>query len=408
MAKVLLISPNFYPEKTGIGVTATDCAIFLKDLGHQVEVLTSVPYYPEWKIHSEYRGKVFVEETHQEIPLTRVWLYVPEKVTTFGRILQEISFAFLLAFKLLFRRCDRIVCITPPLSAAAVIAVVSFIKRKPFWIYIKDIQPDAAICLGMLTNPLMIKISRFLERFGYLMAEKILLLSEGMRRNLLKKGVAEEKLEIVPDSIDVDELYLPDFSPETSLFRIDRGLSSVFLAVYSGNIGVKQNPEIIVEAAKHLRDEADIFFAVVGEGAMRPRLEELIEEYQLENIKIYPLCDREYLADMLASADVLLMPQRESVLDIVVPSKLLSYLTSGTPVLASVHADSEAAKVLRAAEAGLVVDAEQVELFADGIRQLRDNPEEAKSLGLNGLKLIQDNYSHEVVKEKHYKPLFAQ
>ena len=408
MRRILIISPNFHPEKTGIGVTATDCARFIQQLGNDVTVVTAVPYYPEWKIHKEYQGKLFCNEEFENVKVKRVWLYVPRKVVTWKRIAHELSFAALVFVRSLFTPCDLIILISPPLSAAGVAVAVSKLRRKKLWCYVKDIQPDAAICLGMLKNKYLIGFSKWLEKTLYQASEKVLVLSQGMRSNLAKKGVPPEKLEIVPDSIEVSELTPDPATLADPIFRAEFGLEEKFLAVYSGNIGVKQNPEILVQCAKALQNYPDVFIAVVGEGALRDRISEQIAELKLTNIAVYPLRERRLLGDMLSSADVLLAPQRKEVRDIVMPSKLIAYLTSSRPVIASAHEDSEVARELSQHSAGIVCPPEDVQALVDAILKLRAEPKTAAALGAAGRQYVLSTFDHAVVKERFYRPLFGE
>ena len=404
--KVLLITNFFAPEKTGIGVTATDCAKFISDLEHEVVVVTGMPYYPEWKVHRQYRGKLFYNETIEGIPVKRSWLYVPRQPSTLKRIIHEISLSGMAFFRALCIPGDLILCISPALSLAFVSAILSKIKRKKFWCSIKDIQPDAAIDLGMLKNKWIIKFSKFMESFVYNTAEKIIVLSDGMKQNIANKGIAEEKIAVVPDSIDISELSVEPNSG--SRFRKANSLEDKFLVLYSGNLGIKHNVELIVECAKELQKETEIYFAVVGRGAAQESLERKIEDYQLENIKLYPLVEREDLGDMLCSADLLLAPQKREVVDIVVPSKLLAYLTSKRPIIASVNSSSEAARLLTKYNAGVVTEPENSKDLAQAILSCRENPQWAAKLGEAGFNLVASSFDHSVILKRYYQPLFGE
>ena len=406
--RILLITTNFYPEKTGIGVVATNFSKMLREIGCEVDVLTAMPYYPEWEIHKDYRGKVFYTEIINSVKVRRVWLYVPKKVNTLRRLFHEASFAFFVFFRALFIPCEVILFISPPLSAAPTCVALSFIKRCALWTYIQDVQPDAAIALGMLRNKFMIGLSKVLESLMYNNSKKILVLSEAMKRNINGKGVPVDKLHIIPNATMINEFKVSFTDPKQSVFRIELGLADKFLAVYSGNIGVKQNPLILIEAAKILKPHSDIFIAVVGDGALRKEMQDKIAQYNLSNIKVFPLRPEELMGDMLVSADVLLAPQREEVVDFVMPSKLLSYLASKTPVIASANKFSDLAIVLSENNAGMVCEPNDPQLLANCILELKNRPELAKSLAESGQKYLADNFSKETIISKYIKPIFTE
>ncbi len=404
--RVLLLSNFYFPEKTGIGVTATDCARFIKELGHKVTVVTTMPYYPEWEVPEEYRSSFYRAETIFDIPVKRVWLYVPKTPSTLKRILHELSGSTLSFLRSLFIRTDLVLCMSPPLTLGFASLVLAKLRGKKYWCCIKDIQPDAAIDLGMLNNPLMKSVSFWMERHMYRGAEKILVLSEGMGGNIIAKGVPKEKIVVVPDSIDCRELAATDRSRYETEFRQGHNLGNSFVVLYSGNLGIKHNVEIIAECAALLRDNPDVRFFICGEGAAKPAVATIIEREKLTNITLLPLCPREELGDMLCSADVLLAPQRKEVRDIVVPSKLLAYLSTGRPIVASATSDSESAKLLRENQAGLVVEPENAAELVKALLRLKDNEAEAKSLGQCGAELVKTRYDHSIVKERYYEPLF--
>ena len=406
MAKLLLVTPNFFPDKTGIGVTATDCARFLSELGHEVSVVSAVPYYPEWKVHEGYRGKLFSEELIQNCRVTRVCLYVPQKKTTLRRIFHELSFSLLVLLRVVSKRFDQIICITPPLSTAAAVATVAWVRRKPFATYVKDIQPDTAICLGMLRNSLVIAGSKLLEKWVYRRSSRVFVLSEGMRRNLIEKGVAREAVQVIPDSIETDVLGNSSASEREKFKKLWEG-EGKFVVLYSGNIGVKQNPELIVDIANLLKDEEGVLFIVVGDGVMKEALVSKAEQYDLQNIRFFPLCERKDLGAMLSSADVLLAPQKKEILEVALPSKILAYLCSRKPIIAAAHEASEVARVLTENQAGLVVEPEDPVSIAEKILELKDNPVKAREQGERGYAFVSSRFDHTVVKESYYRPLFG-
>src|SRR5207237_6369352 len=107
----------FFPEKTGISVVATDSARFISQYGHEVAVICDMPFYPEWRIYDDYRGKLLSTETLDGVKVKRVWLYVPTKASTLKRMLHELSFSFLAALRALIQRFDLLICFSPPLTA---------------------------------------------------------------------------------------------------------------------------------------------------------------------------------------------------------------------------------------------------------------------------------------------------
>lgn len=399
--KILLFTANYAPEKTGIGVISENCANFLKELGHEVSVITAMPHYPEWEIHSKYKGKIFSTEKINGITVHRVWLYVPKVASTVNRLLHELSFAALSLFRSLTIDCDLILNISPPLSASLSSVILSYLRKKTLWTYIQDIQPDTAINLGMLKNQSTIKIAKTIEKLLYFRASKILVLSEEMSSNISNKGVDKNKIKIVPYSVDVSLLSKSRKRKNETLI-----IDNKFIVLFSGNIGVKHDPDTIINCAKELSNRKDIYFIIAGEGAEKERVIKRIEAEQIENVQVVPLCEKEQLGRVLKSANVLLCTQKRNVSDLVLPSKLLAYLSSGRPVIASVENESNIFSELLDKNAILSIEPENVEALKKAILKLKRDEELSKKIGKAGQRFVKSKFDNSVVLEKVYKKLF--
>ena len=405
--KIALLSAYFHPEKTGIGVTATDCGRFLEALGHEVSVITAMPFFPGWKIYPQYKNKLGSREALGSIKVYRNWLYVPATQTTMSRIAHELSFAFLSFLRVLTVPHDLLICVSPLFSSTFLATFACLVRRKEMWILIKDLQPDTAIELGMLTNRLVIAVTRLMEKWIYFRCDKILVPSEGCLARVLVKGVPREKLAIVPDSIDVAE-FAETVRPTPNGFRDEYNLVDKFLVVHSGALTEKHDLETILGAAEILREERDVFFAIVGQGTQEERLRDLISALELENVKIYPLRERELFAEMLHSADVLVMSMRDEVIDVLLPSKLLCYLSTGTPVIAVAHPDSEAAKILARTRSGILVAPSDIRTLADAVMEIRENMGRYSKRARSARAYMVEHFDHAVVLDRYYRPLFEQ
>lgn len=403
---ILLLTPNFYPEKTGIGVSATDSARFIRDLGHEVRVLTSVPYYPEWEIPEEYSKRFVYNEDVEGIHVSRLLRYVPKYPTSIKRVFHELSFALHALSRALFIKTDCIICISPPLLLGFFAVFISWLKRKPLWFYVQDIQPDAAIRLGMLKNKPLLYALKFIEKFIYRFSTKVLVLCEEMADNISEKGVPSEKLEVVPLAVDTKEFKdYRNRDPKTSEFRKKHNLKEKFLVVYSGNLGVKQEPQILVETAELLNEQKDVFIALVGDGAQRESVRELISQKKLKNVELYPLVERADFADLLSSADILVCTMREEVSSFSVPSKVYSYLAAQKPVIVSAAKESAAAGLIIKNDLGYLIEPGSASAIAQCIKAIKLNIAEARVKALAGSQHIDENYSYEQLQSGVYNSL---
>jgi colanic acid biosynthesis glycosyl transferase WcaI len=369
--RILLLSINYWPEQTGIGAFNTWRAEYLASRGHKVTVCTGFPYYPEWKIPREYAGKLASREERNGVTILRSWLWVPKRVSSLKRVAHEASFLATSFVRALGSgKPDLLFVVSPPLGLGITANVLSRWWRVPYVFDVEDLQPDAAADLGMLPRPVLPVLYR-MERVAYRHAALISTLTEGMRRRIVSKGVEAEKVAIFPMRAD-EELFKLGGAGEGKSFRREHGLEGKFLVVHSGNMGVKQGLEVVLEAAALLKD-GNIVFLMVGSGAMKAQLEERAAGLGLENVKFLPLLGEERFREMLATTDLALVTQQRTVSDIAFPSKTVTLLAAGCPVLASVSASSEVARVIEASEGGVVVKPEEPAILAQSIAELSRN-----------------------------------
>lgn len=403
---ILVVTGSYAPEPTGIAPLNTELCEYLVSRGHQVSVVTGVPHYPEWKIPGAYRGKLWQRETQNGVVIYRGYIFLPAKRTTVRRILYDTSIGVSAGLRgLLIRRVDLVLAVSPPLQAGLAGSFLSRLKGTPLLLHIKDLVPDLAIALGMLRNRWAIKLARSLENYVYRQADRILVLGEGFRANLLAKGVPEPKLCIVPDWVDVRFIH-PGIPPDG--FRKTLLLGGAdFMVLHIGNLGAKQKLDNVIRAADQLRAEQNIRFFFVGDGTDKQRLQEYARKKALLNVRFLPLQPREKLPELLSSANVLLLNQSASVMDMVIPSKLLTYMAAGRAVVAAVAAQSEAAECILRAGCGVVVPPEDPAALAQAIRALYSDRDVAARLGQRGRIFAEQHFAREPVLDCLESHLFS-
>ncbi len=367
--KVLILSINYWPEVTGIGAFTISRAEHLAAAGHEVEVCTTFPYYPEWKVPAEYAGKFAANEERNGVRIFRSYAYIPNPVTSVKRVVHEASFiATSLMRALGRRRPDVLLVVSPPLGLAASAIFLSWLWQIPYVFDVEDLQPDSAADLGMLP-PRVLKLMYRVEAAAYRCAALVSTITNGMRDRILKKGVPPEKVTLFEARLD-DSLL--DLAPgQGAAFRQRYGLGDKFLVTHSGNMGVKQGLDVIVDAAARNRADRSTLFLLVGGGAVRERIQSRVAEQGLENVRFLPLLDEADFQGLLAASDICLVTQQKPVSDIVFPSKIVTYLAAGRPVIASVSSGGEVALAIRESGAGLLVEPEDPKALLAAIQSLR-------------------------------------
>ena len=377
---------NFYPELIGIGVYNTEMCEYLRDTGHKITVFTGFPYYPGWSVEKEYRSKLFTTENYQGIKIRRFYLYVPRRITSKTRILHELSFMLSSFLNLLFsRKADIIITISPPLGLGLISCIISKIKRIPFIFHIQDLQPDAAVKLGMIKNKKLINILYRIERFIYKKACLVSVIGSGMEERVISKGFTKEKVTLFPNWVDTDFIRP---LPRQNRFRKKFKLDDRFIVLYAGNIGVKQGLETVLSTASLISDIKEILFLIVGNGARKEFLLKEARKLNLTNVRFLSPQPKEILSEMLSAADISLVIQQAAVSDFALPSKTLGILASGTAMVASASGESELSKVAREANCAIVVEPENPEQLKNAIFELYNSKDKRETLGKNGREYV--------------------
>jgi len=337
------------------------------------------------------------------VDVRRVIHFVPSKPRSLvQRLLHDISFSFnaMLAIPAI-GSFDGLFCSSPPPFVPTVAWLARRMRGVPFAIKLTDLAADAAVSLGVMHEQRgLVRWARALEKFNYERAAGISVLCPAFKENLVRQGVPAEKISLVPDWADTETIRP---LPRENAFWRQNGLAdSDFVALHAGNMGLKQGLQTVVEAARLSQaSSANTAWLLVGDGEERRRLQESVAEYGLSALRFLPLQPAETFPYVLAAADVLLLVQRASVTDTVIPSKLLTYMAAGRPIVASVNEGSEAARRIREAECGLIVPPEDPTALAGAVQDLRRAPLEAKRLGASGRAYVGEYFTREVVLEQY-------
>ena len=329
--RVVVWGINYAPEFTGIAPHSVSLCEFLVGEGHEVEMVTSFPYYPTWRKRPEDRGRLFRTDVINGVPVHRCWHFVPARVSALKRIFHEGSFVFMSTWRALrLKAPDVFVVVSPPLLLGAAAWFVGKLKGAPYVFHVQDMQPDAAVGLGMLKRSWFTRGLDGLEAFAYRHAARVSGITRGMLRAFRNKGVPESRLVYFPNAI---ELKTGDLAPARNEFRNRHGFrTDEFLAIYAGNLGVKQGLEVLLETAALLRDKP-IRFLICGDGAQRETLAARTREMGLRNFVMLPLqVGRDYRA-LLVDADVCFITQQAGAGNSFFPSKLLGLLAESKPVV---------------------------------------------------------------------------
>jgi colanic acid biosynthesis glycosyl transferase WcaI len=402
--RILIYSYNYYPEPIGIAPLMTELAEGLVKRGHEVRVVTAMPNYPERQIYEDYRGKFYLNEYKNGVQIQRSYVWIRPQPNLLDRIMLDASFVVTSFFPaLLGWRPDVILSTSPSLPVCVPAALLGWLRACPVVLNLQDILPEAAVHVGLLKNKFLIKVFAALEKFAYHSASKVSVIADGFVENLLSKGVEADKIEQIPNWVDVN--FIRPLPKENNPFREAHNLNGKFVVQYSGNIALTQGLETVIQAAATLRDIPEIAFVIVGEAKGLQRLQQYCLDCGADNVMLLPFQPREHLPQMLAAADIGLVVQKKNVISFNMPSKIQVLLASGRALVASVPENGTAARALRQSGGGVIVPPEDAQALANAILELYKHPEKVKTLGYNSRQYAVEQYAFDQALN-HYETLF--
>jgi len=276
--------------------------------------------------------------------------------------------------------------VSPPLLLGTAGWLVGKLKRAPFVFHVQDMQPDAAVGLGMLKEGWFIKTLYALEAFAYRSAARVSGITKGMLVKFRRKGVPEEKLIYFPNAISLAHQI---DGPPCGTFRARHGLpADAFVSVYAGNLGVKQGLDVLIGAAQQVRDKR-VHILICGDGAQRDVLQEQIRTLQLPNVTMLPLQQGVNYTSLLQDADLCFITQQTGSGNSFFPSKLLGLLAQAKPVITVADPESELAEAATEGGFGMNIPPGRPDEVASLLDELASDPERLQRWGAAGRVYVQ-------------------
>ena len=281
-------------------------------------------------------------------------------------------------------------------------------RKVPFVFNLQDVFPDSLVTARMTKEGSLIwKIGRKIENYTYRNAEKIIVISDEFKTNILKKGVPEEKIVVIPNWIDSNAVY-PVNREDNILFDRFNLQRDKFYVCYSGNIGHSQNIDMLLEAADRIqRINKEIIFIIIGEGAEKENFLDQIEKKKINNVKVFPFQPYDDIAHVFSLGDADLIISKKGTGGSSVPSKTWSIMAAGRPIVASFDINSELVDLIGKTQSGVFADADDVDGFVDAVVQLYENDSVMKKMGNNGREYVIENLSKEMCTQKYIETFLA-
>lgn len=406
--KILFLSAYFHPEQAASPYLGENRNQAFADAGFKMVTYVPTPtrgVTPE--IRKKYKKIKYEERLDGASVVHRFSMFAEGK----NPILRALRYTLVCikhfnrgVFAKDARSCDLMfISSTPPIQGAMAALVKKFRRDHiPFIYNLQDIFPDSLVGTGLAKKDgLLWKIGRVIENFTYRNADKIIVISQDFKRNIMAKGVPEEKIEVIYNWVDEQAVvHIP--RNENKLFEKYNLDPNKFYITYCGNIGLTQNMDLLLDVAKELSSEENIHFVLVGEGADKIRVENRVKNENISNISFLPFQPYEDISHVFSLGDTGLIISKPGVGENSVPSKTWSIMSAECPVIANFD-ENEIKSILNDNNCGIFTKAGDKEAFKNAILELYHNQEKAVQLGKNGRQFIMENLTREIGTSKYVK-----
>lgn len=386
--KIVVLCPHFEPDTAPTGTVMTRIVQELAALGHELHVVTSLPWYRRHRIEPGWTGRWIRVEPTPWGSVTRLHPFPGgDKRNLVRRAAGFVGFSALAGSAGMraggwFRKADIVLAMSPPLTLGPIGWLVGLTRRARLVFNIQDVFPDAAVRTGAIADRRLIAAAEWLERVSYHRARAVTVLSEDLRVNLAAKVRPQHRhrIHVIPNFVDTEALQPGD---RITTYRAELGIGGGPVVLYAGNVGFSQSLELLIEAARAC---PDITFVINGDGAARRDLE--ADAGGVPNLRFVGYQPAGRLAEVLASGDVHVVALRAGLGDVSVPSKTYSSMAVARPVVASIDPETEIPRLLAVAGAGVTVAPGDAPALIAAIRGLVEDPRRAARLGEAGRRWV--------------------
>jgi glycosyltransferase involved in cell wall biosynthesis len=398
--RILVLNQYFHPDRSATSQLLTELC---EDLSASatVFVVTGRPSYNA--VDDPHSRGIVSREWHGRVRVARVWSTTFDRSSMAGRLTNYVTYvATSLAGALSVRKPDVVVSLTDPPVIGLIGLFIARVRRRPFVLVVKDIFPDIAIKLGAIRNPVVIAVLRRIQRSLFIGADRLVSIGSDMNRRLADLGVPLGRITTIHDWADGSAIQ-PLNRP--SAFRAKQGWGDDrFVVMHSGNVGLSQDLRSTISAAALLRDDPRFVFAIVGEGASKRALRDLVAELELTNVAFLDFQDKADLSESLGAADVHLVTLKPGLAGYIVPSKLYGILAAGKPYIAAMEPWAEPALIAEEHGCGVRVDPGDPEALAAAVKELADTGDLA-GLGEAGRRAFEKSFDRPLAVDAYLRVL---
>ena len=399
--RLIVLCPHFEPDMAPTGVVMTRIVHELAARGHELHVVTSLPWYRKHQVETGWAGALWRIEKTTWGSISRVQPFAGQtKSNLVRRAVGFILFSYFVGLRALFaggfwRRADGVLAMSPPLTLGLIGWHTKLFRGGKLVFNIQDVFPDAAVETGAISNQRVIAAASWLERVSYQRSDSVVLLSDDLANNVQRKldQKFHKRIRVIPNFVDTQAIV-----PMSRLtnYRRELGVDESLVVMYAGNGGFSQSLELMIEAARVL---PNVIFVINGEGAARKSLE--AKAHALSNVKFGDYQDASRLSEVLATGDLHVVPLRRGLGSVSVPSKTYSILAAGRPICAAIDLDTEVPRILAAANAGVCVEPDNQAAFVSAIAAMISDRKSLEEMGASGRKWVEGHASPQSIAQRY-------
>ena len=394
--KIIFYCLNFSPEKVGVGKYNGELVNFLNDKGHQVNVITSQKYYPDWQL----KNNKYEYDKNYSFKVYRCPIYVCKNPSGIKRILHLISFA-ITSFPVLMSQLkwkpDALILIAPTIACSINVFFFKLLAKKTFFtlLHIQDFEIEAAFDLKILNFSLLKNILIQIESFILNKFHFISTISNGMINRLISKGVEKSRIYFFPNWVDTNKIKnISLIYKNKNFYRNKLKISDKTTVIqYAGTVNKKTGISFLKPIFKYFDGNKNILWLFACDGPSKKDLVELTKN--ISNIIFLPLQEKDMMNELLNAADIFIIPQEENTEDLFFPSKLISMFASGKPIISNAKENTDLGNLVN--RFGIRVDPYDHNGFINAINNLKDNYQLRTELGLKGRRFAKKNFSEKIV-----------
>lgn len=379
---ILLMTPHYHPVIAATAYLYQELCECLISMGHQVTVITGFPRYNLSESPEKYRKKLWMHEVVNGVEVLRVrTISLPRYIPVARGI--EYLFVFIALFiaAMISRKPDAAL-VHPSILFDGLSGIwLRPLKRVPFVVNVHDLFPQTAIDLGLLKNKVLINIFKKLEIYLYKNADWMTVHSDGNKDWVIAHGGHPERTTVMPVWMDASVLRP---GPRDNPWRAKYALNGYFVVLFAGTQGFNQDMEVILLAAERLRDFSRIRFVIIGDGAQHEEMLSLSMKMKLDNVKWLEWQPREEYPLVQHTADVVVATLKKEVSTPVVPSKILSAMATGRPIITAMPLSGDAPKLVQQAQSGITIPPGDAGLLSEAILTLYRDSNLGEKFGANG------------------------